>query len=133
MPPTPAELLGSKYMGELIRTAVERYERVIFDGPPALLISDALVVANQVEGVILVARAVQNSKGAFRRAREQLERINARLVGAVLNGVAPRPGGYFKQQYRDFYDYTSEETVPPALPQGSSAGSPHSSADEESD
>ncbi len=69
-----------------------------------------------MEGVILVARAVRNSKGAFKRAREQLERIRARVVGAVLNGAAPQPGGYFRQQYRDFYDYTAEETIPPALP-----------------
>jgi capsular exopolysaccharide synthesis family protein len=121
MPPTPAELLGSKYMVEFIQTAAQRYDRVILDGPPVLLVSDALIVANQIEGVILVARAIQNSKGAFKRAREQLERVNARVVGAVLNGVAPQPGGYFKQQYRDFYDYTSEDAIQPALPEESSA------------
>jgi len=133
MPPTPAELLSSHYMRELIETAAQRYDRVILDGPPALLISDALVVANQVEGVILVARAVRNSKGAFKRACEQLERINVRVVGAILNGAAPHPGGYFRQQYRDFYDYTSEETIPPALPGEASARPPDDSADEDRD
>ncbi|GAG25049.1 unnamed protein product, partial [marine sediment metagenome] len=127
------ELLSSNYMRELIEAAAQRYDRVILDGPPALLISDALVIANQVEGVILVARAVQNSKGAFKRAREQLERISARVVGAVLNAAAPRPGGYFRQQYRDFYDYTSEETIPPALPGEASARPPDDSADEDRD
>ena len=133
MPPTPAELLSSNYMRELIEAAAQRYDRVLLDGPPALLISDALVIANQVEGVILVARAVRNSKGAFKRAREQLERIRARVVGAVLNGAAPQPGGYFRQQYRDFYDYTAEETIPPALPGQSSARPPDGSADEDRD
>ncbi len=133
MPPTPAELLSSNYMRELIEAAAQRYDRVILDGPPALLISDALVIANQVGGVILVARAVQNSKGAFKRAREQLERVSARVVGAVLNGAAPRPGGYFRQQYRDFYDYTSEETIPPALPGEASARPPDDSADKDRD
>ncbi|TWT45119.1 Tyrosine-protein kinase YwqD [Phycisphaerae bacterium RAS1] len=112
LPPTPAELLGSKYMRQLIEAASKIYDRVIFDGPPVLLISDALVVATQVDGVIIVARAVSNSKGLLKRARDQMDRIGARVIGAVLNGVQARAGGYFRQQYRDFYDYTADETVP---------------------
>ncbi|MGE0481332.1 MAG: polysaccharide biosynthesis tyrosine autokinase [Phycisphaerae bacterium] len=112
MPPTPAELLGSPLMRDLLQEALQRYDRVILDGPPALLISDALVIASQVDAVILVTRAVANSKGALRRSREQLERVGARVVGAILNGVQPRPGGYYSRQYREFYDYTTDETVP---------------------
>lgn len=116
MPPTPAELLGSKQMHELIEQAKAKYDRIIFDGPPCLLISDPLIVARQVDGVIVVVRAVSNSKGVLRRTREQLDRIGARVVGAVLNGVTARPGGYFRAQYREFYDYTTEETVPRDVP-----------------
>ena len=116
MPPTPAELLGSAQMRALIKEAIEHYDRVILDGPPTLLISDATVMAMQVDGVILVARAAENTRGTLKRAREQLEGINARIVGAILNGVHIRAGGYFKKQYRDFYDYTSDETIPAELP-----------------
>jgi capsular exopolysaccharide synthesis family protein len=116
MPPTPAELLGSARMRELIQQAAKLYDRVILDGPPTLLISDATVLAMQVDGVVLVARAEENTRGALRRAREQLEGINARIVGVILNGVKTRAGGYFKRQYREFYDYTSEETIPAELP-----------------
>ena len=118
MPPNPAELLGSLQMRELIAVAKKKYDRVIFDGPPCLLISDALVLATQVDAIVMVARAASSSKGALRRARGQFSRVNARVVGAVLNGVQARPGGYFRQQYRDFYDYTNEEIVPPELPGG---------------
>lgn len=118
MPPNPAELLGSEQMRNLLKEMKERYERVILDGPPCLLISDALVVAMQVDGVILVARAANSSKGALRRAREQLQRLNARIIGAILNGVQARPGGYFRQQYREFYEYTNEEVVPRELTAG---------------
>jgi capsular exopolysaccharide synthesis family protein len=116
MPPNPAELLGSALMRELIASARKSYDRIILDGPPCLLISDALVLAMQADAVVLVARAGSSSKGALRRAREQLGKINARVIGAVLNGVQARPGGYFRQQYREFYDYTSEEVVPRELP-----------------
>lgn len=116
MPPNPADLLGSVYMRDLIAAALQRYDRVVLDGPPTLLITDALVLATMVDGVIMVARAVNSSRGALRRAREQLESINARVVGAILNGVQARPGGYFRQQYREFYEYTSEEQAPEELP-----------------
>lgn len=116
MPPRPAELLGSQMMRELLAAAIAKYDRVILDGPPALLMSDAAVLAMQVDGVILVARADTNAKGALKRTREQLERINVRIVGAILNGVRARAGGYFKQQYREFYEYTSDETLPSDLP-----------------
>ncbi|MFH1748571.1 MAG: polysaccharide biosynthesis tyrosine autokinase [Planctomycetota bacterium] len=116
MPPTPGELLGSKYMLELIKQTRSKYQRVIFDGPPVLLISDALVVATLVDAVIVVARAADSTKGGLRRAREQLERIGAHVIGAILNGAAARPGGYYRQQYRDFYEYSSDETIPHELP-----------------
>lgn len=116
MPANPSELLGSTYMVELLKDAMSRYDRVILDGPPVLLISDALVLATMVDGVIVVARAVTNTKGTLRRAREQLDKVGGHVIGAVLNGVEARPGGYFRQQYREFYDYTSDETIPPELP-----------------
>jgi succinoglycan biosynthesis transport protein ExoP len=118
MPPNPAELLGSTQMGELLKKAREKYDRIVLDGPPCLLISDALVVATQVDATVVVARAVQGAKGTLRRAREQLQRINARVIGAVLNGVQARPGGYFRQQYRDFYEYSDQEVVLRELPPG---------------
>lgn len=121
MPPAPAELLGTSYMRALIAEAVKRYERVLLDGPPILLVSDGLVLATQVDGVLLVARAVNNAKGALRRAREQLAKVNARVLGGVLNGVQSRPGGYFKRQYRQFYDYTEEAGAARSLPPTSGA------------
>lgn len=121
MPPNPAELLGSPAMRELLEAARGRYDRVLIDGPPCLLISDALIVATQAEGVVVVARAVRGTKGTLRRARDQLTRIGARVIGAVLNGVKTRPGGYLRQQYREFYDYTDEEVVVRELSESASA------------
>ncbi len=120
MPPTPADLLGSQAMRALLAEARQRFDRVILDGPPALLVSDAIVLAMLVDGVVVVARAEANSKGAIKRVREHLESINARIIGAVLNGVKAKAGGYFRRHYREFYDYTSDETAAPDLPPGSS-------------
>jgi capsular exopolysaccharide synthesis family protein len=129
MPPNPAELLGSKYKAQILEEARRKYDFVVLDGPPALLISDAMVISRQVDGVILVARAVNNSRGALKRARDQLERIHARVIGAVLNCVQARAGGYFKRMYREFYDYTSDETIPKELP--AAPGAPNTMGDGE--
>ncbi len=111
LPPNPGELLSSKAMHDLLAEAKQdnRYQRIILDAPPCLLVSDALILASQVEGVILVARAMRSTRGTLRRAKEQLARMGARVIGVVLNGVQSRPGGYFRQQYRDFYEYRDEE------------------------
>ena len=61
------------------------FDQVIFDGPPALLVSDALVLAGALDGVVLVCRAKAVSRGGVLRAREQMERANIRIFGAVLN------------------------------------------------
>lgn len=111
IPPNPAELLSSRYMAELISQATGRYDQVLFDGPPALLVSDATVLASAVDGVILVCRARNTSRGVLQRAREQLERVNARLFGAVLNAAQVARGGYFREQMRSYYDYQPEEAL----------------------
>jgi len=111
IPPNPTELLSSRYMAELLSQAADRYDQVILDGPPVLLMSDALVLASAVDGVIMVCRAKSVSRGVIQRAREQLERVNGRIFGAVLNAAQVARGGYFREQMRSYYDYQPEEAV----------------------
>ncbi len=108
-PQNPSELLGSSFLRDLIADARSRYDQVIFDGPPVLLVSDALVLAGAVDGVLLVCRFRNTSRGALTRARAQLDAINARILGAVLNAVQTTRGGYFRKHYRAFYDYKSDD------------------------
>jgi len=105
VPQNPAELLGSSYLRDVIVDARSRYDQVIFDGPPVLLVSDAMVLAGAVDGCLLVCQYRKTSRGALQRTRSNLESINARIFGAVLNEVQSRRGGYFRKQYREFYDY----------------------------
>lgn len=111
IPPNPAELLSGTYFRDLIEQATRLYDQVIFDGPPLLLVSDALVMAGVVDGVVLVVRAKETSRGVVMRAKEQLERVHARMFGAVLNAVRVARGGYYREQIRSFYDYRSEPAL----------------------
>ncbi|MCA9256282.1 MAG: polysaccharide biosynthesis tyrosine autokinase, partial [Phycisphaerales bacterium] len=105
IPPNPAELLGSSYLRDVIVDARARYDQVIFDGPPVLLVSDAMVLAGAVDGCLLICEYRKTSRGALQRSRANLEAINARIFGAVLNKVEGRRGGYFRKSYREFYAY----------------------------
>lgn len=111
IPPNPAELLAGGYMRDFLREAVNRYDQIIFDGPPALLVSDALVLAGALDGVVLVCRAKAVSRGVVQRAREQIERTNIRIFGAVLNAAQVTRGGYFREQIRSYYDYQPAESL----------------------
>lgn len=105
LPPNPAELLGSSYLRDMLVDARARYDQVIIDGPPVLLVSDAMVLAGAVDGVLLVCQYRATSRGALQRTQQQLDAINARIFGAVLNRVETRAGGYFRKAYREFYEY----------------------------
>jgi capsular exopolysaccharide synthesis family protein len=115
-PPNPSELLGSNYLRDFVGQAVTEYDQVLFDTPPLLLVSDALVLATMVDGVILVCRAQANSRGVAGRARDLLARVNAHFLGAVLNAARVRRGGYFREQLRTYYDYLPEEPEPDKPP-----------------
>jgi len=113
VPPNPAELLGSTYMRQLLAEATDKYDQVIVDGPPVLLVSESLLLATIVDGVVMVCRAGANSRGVAQRCRDFLQRVNAHIFGAVLNAAQARRGGYFREQFRAFYEYQPEEAPPP--------------------
>lgn len=118
-PPNPAELLNSDLARRFIEQALTRYDQVILDSPPVLLASDAAALATMVDGVILVCRAKDDSRGQAQRAISLLDHVGATLFGGVLNGAQVRRGGYFREQLRTFYEYQEEEGrggPTPALP-----------------
>lgn len=116
VPPNPAELLGSEQCETMLRAAVQRYDQVIIDTAPVLLASDALILGSLVDGVVMVIRAGENSRGIARRACRLMTDVNARLLGAVLNAAQVTRGGYFREQLRTYYDYQTDASVPAASP-----------------
>lgn len=87
-PPNPSELLGSKRMSEVIEEVKEYFDLVIFDLPPAVAVTDAQIVASQLDGTILVIREGVSNKTSLTRAKKLLDMVNANIIGAVYNGVA---------------------------------------------
>jgi len=94
-PPNPAELLGSKRMVEALQSLMGSYDRIIFDTPPMLSVSDALAVANFADAVVMVVRSGAARRKAVLRVRDLLQRSNAKVVGIVFNGVNMRLENYY--------------------------------------
>lgn len=87
IPPNPAELLASEKMSDLIRTLRAGYDYVLVDAPPVLAVTDAVLISQKVDGVILVSAVNKTRVDRAKEARDQLLRANARILGVVLNGV----------------------------------------------
>jgi non-specific protein-tyrosine kinase len=88
LPPNPADLLSSRRMESLIANLKSRADIVLFDAPPIVAVTDAALLASKLDGVLLVVSAGQTKRDHAQRAKELLEKINVRLVGAVLTNAA---------------------------------------------
>ncbi len=105
MPVNPMELLGTVQMQELIKQRRNRYDYVIVDGPPVLLVSDAKVLTRVVDATILVFNAGATRRGAAIRTIRELQEINARIIGCVLFAAEALKGGYFQEQFKSYQKY----------------------------
>jgi capsular exopolysaccharide synthesis family protein len=121
-PPSPAELLGSGAMRQMVQEQSRRYDQVIIDGAPILVVVDNYLLAEAVDGVLMVLRAGENTRGLAQRAVRQVRSLRARLLGAVLNRVRATKGGYFRESYQAYYDYSG--AAGPATPATPGAAKP---------
>ena len=106
LPPSPAELLGSQSMKQLVHDQMQRYDHIIIDAAPILVVVDNYLLAEVVDGVVMVVQAGENTRGVAQRAARQLYALRARLLGAVLNRARATKGGYFREAYQAYYDYS---------------------------
>lgn len=90
LPPDPAALLGSSAMHGLVDTLRTRFDVVIYDSPPVLSVTDGIVLAEQVDGVVLVLRAGTSRREHVAAVVEALRHARLTLFGTVLNGARSR-------------------------------------------
>jgi non-specific protein-tyrosine kinase len=106
-PPNPSEALGSRRMRQVLEEMRQIADVVILDSPPLLAVADGLVLGATVDAAILVVRSGGTRRTLAQRAKEQLDRVEARLLGIVVN-AAPRHA-----QEEGFYaPYYVEDALP---------------------
>jgi len=87
LPPRPADLLGSQRMERVLERLLADADLVILDAPPVMAVTDAVVLATKVDGVLLVVSAGTTKRENAQQAVERLRKVNARIVGSVLNNA----------------------------------------------
>lgn len=85
LPPNPADVLGSAKMEQVIEAFKRRADVILFDAPPVTAVTDAAVLGTKVDGVLLVVLAGRTRRQEAEQAKELLERVNVRIIGAVLD------------------------------------------------
>ena len=98
-PPNPVELLGSARFKEVLASLSQHFDTIVIDTPPAMVVAAPLVVATIVSGVVFVVGAEMTSRHTARAVIDQLERGNARILGAVLNRVEFGKNRYYYARY----------------------------------
>jgi Mrp family chromosome partitioning ATPase len=113
-PPNPIELLESHHLVDLLAVLGERYDLIVVDTPPAVVVSDALPVLNQADGVVVVTRVGVTKRRALHRLARELDELRAPALGMVVNGAAAdgrTPYGYAYGPALDDPDLRAEAHV----------------------
>ncbi|MDQ0226803.1 CpsD/CapB family tyrosine-protein kinase [Metabacillus niabensis] len=95
IPPNPSELLGSKNMQVLLEQAKEEYDVIVIDTPPVLAVTDAQILANLADGVVLVVSSGKTERDSAKKAKELLESAKAKILGVVLNNKKAEESHYY--------------------------------------
>ena len=95
IPPNPAEIIGSKAMERLIAELKEIYDVIILDSAPLQAVTDAQILSTKSDGTILVVRAEKTKSDSVASAKALLDKVNANVLGVVLNATENRRGKYY--------------------------------------
>lgn len=103
-PDLPSVLLGSDRMGNLLTEMQRRYRWIIFDTPPILPITDALVLGRGCAGLILVVRMDRTNRKMIERAQDALAETRIPVLGCVLNDfdLKSRDTAYYGRYYGEY-------------------------------
>jgi tyrosine-protein kinase Etk/Wzc len=138
LPPNPAELLDSARMTALLQELRQYADLIILDSPPAIMLSDALILASQVDKTLLVSAAGQVTRDAFAEMVRLLRHARGNLLGVVLNKLRLTQGDYYYYYYYYYFDHDKRHPGPTARlgrrpgpgPRGDSPLPPPPAADE---
>lgn len=101
IPPNPAEVLSSNLVKGLFEELENHYDVVLVDTPPVLAVTDAAILAGFLDGTILVLSSGGVKKDLAVQAKENLLKVKANILGAVLNKVTAETSGYY--YYQQYY------------------------------
>ncbi len=99
------ERLASEGMSRLLAEAKAKFDRVIIDSAPAIVSGDGFTLANRVDSVALVVRAMAEKRGLVARLRAQFGECRGEFLGVVVNAVRASAGGYLRGNIKATHEY----------------------------
>lgn len=114
IPPNPSELLGSERMKAAVDTLSEHFHFIILDLPPVSAVTDALVISEIINGMILVVRQNYSNKQALSASIQQLQYAGIKILGFVMTDAKMNDKKYYSKKYYakgDYYGYGEKETA----------------------
>ena len=113
IPPNPAEILGSRRMTVFLEEIRASFDMILFDSPPALGFADAAVLGHRLDSTFLVVEAGRTTPEMVARVKAILEKVDARVVGAILNKVKSdlSYGYYYRDYYKGYESHGEDEKI----------------------
>ena len=105
VPPNPSELLASDELEKLIVELEKKYDIILFDAPPIMAVTDAIVLSRLINQFVLVVHFAKTDKGAIARTLNQMAQVNVEQSGVVLNALDYRSSYYYSGSYYNYYNY----------------------------
>jgi succinoglycan biosynthesis transport protein ExoP len=102
-PPNPSEILSSTRFRDFLKAAGQDYNFIFIDAPPVLPVADASEIATYVDGVFLVYMVGKIGRGVLKRAKSNLENVDAKLLGVILNSVKSEEGPDYYRYHSHYY------------------------------
>jgi capsular exopolysaccharide synthesis family protein len=118
LPPSPAELLSSSRLTELLQEAMETFDHVVIDGPPVMGLADAPLIGSRAASTVLVVEAGKTGRRLVKAAIRRMRLANSRLLGVLLTKFDARNTSYgygygYGYGYQYSYDYGAKPALPP--------------------
>lgn len=104
---SPANLLSSQEMSDLLIALTGKYAHIIIDSPPVLYFADSIIMSTLTDAVIIVAREHISFNQGVLKTRKMLQNVGANIIGMVVNGVARKLTGYNNYKY-----YRDDDSTP---------------------
>jgi capsular exopolysaccharide synthesis family protein len=110
LPPNPADLLMSQRMCDILNELRSSFDFIVIDSPPTIAVSDSAVLSALCDGVVLVVDGQKTTTQSAKRAMEVLDKVGARSLGVILNGIDIRHHPDYVD-YRTYYASYSADPV----------------------
>ncbi|WP_193212432.1 GumC family protein [Luteolibacter marinus] len=113
LPADAAGILNSRRMSELVQDVKQRFDLVLVDSPPILGVSDASVLASEVDLTMIVVQHRKLPRNMLMRVKQAVENVGGHVIGVVLNNVDVRSDSQY-QYYTSYYTYYAPAESQPA-------------------